>query len=278
MSENQPAVAGTGFRISDEPVVPARSSGQPAAASTEATSAGDVACFNADDSLCILARDPRSLFVYWSWAWAERTALRPLHLRILREDESEETTREIDPISGFSFVEVGSPSANYTCELGLFEDEEWRSLVRSDAARTPAATMSDDLSADFATLPIHLSFQRLIEIFRAAPKGRTPLAEAVGEMQSEARTLQASMSATEWLNLVDAAASKVEGGAAFGLNEARPSEMAALLCTVKQDEARIRPTPEKLAAWQALGERFGGSSWAGGSSAGSSEAFSGSSQ
>ena len=47
--------------------------------------------------------------------------------------------------------------------------------------------MSDDVSAQFATLPIHLSFQRLLEMIRATqPEGAT-LARSVAELQDAAR-------------------------------------------------------------------------------------------
>jgi hypothetical protein len=43
-------------------------------------------------------------------------------------------------------------------------------------------------------------------------------------------------------------------------------ELAALLRSVKDDSVRQMPSLENLARWRWLGERFGGSSWSGGSS------------
>ncbi|MGI8432673.1 MAG: DUF4912 domain-containing protein [Chthoniobacterales bacterium] len=123
MTEDLTAKTGTGFQISDEPVIKARR--------REGESAGSVGAWSgglADDSLYILARDPQSLFVYWTLDWESRFAAaglgatqRQVHLRVLREDETEEATAPIDPLTGFAFVNVSLAGADYTCEFGCLE-------------------------------------------------------------------------------------------------------------------------------------------------------------
>lgn len=272
-TENPAAVAGGfSFRISDEPVVETRRAPEQLNAQTDDGS-GDLAALMGDDALHMLARDPGSLFVFWTLDWDRRFAsakltARPVHLRVFREDESEETTTGIDPLAGFLFVDVSAPGAAYRCEIGCFEGEDWKTLARSEAGETPAAAMSDDLEADFATLPLHFSFQRLIEVFRANPAEETTLARSVAHMQSKARALQASMSTEDWSQLVDSAEATANAESTFGLRGVRRAELEALLRTVKEDGTRQNPSPENLAGWRDLGERFGGSSWSGGSSEG----------
>lgn len=269
-TENPAAAGEFSFRISDQPVVETRRAPeQPDAQAGDGSR--DLAALIGDDALHMLARDPRSLFVYWTLDWGRRFAAanltaRPVHLRIFREDESEETTTAIDPMAGFTFVEVSAPGAGYRCEIGCYEGENWKTLARSEAGETPAAAMSEDLAADFATLPLHLSFQRLIDIFRANPAKKTKLSQSVAHMQSKARTLQASMSPEDWSQLVDSAEAVANGEKTFGLRGVQGTELAALLRTVKEDGKRQIPSPENLARWRQLGERFGGSSWSGGSS------------
>ncbi len=263
MTEDLTIKSENGFQISDEPVIKTRRQETAAAGSVNDWSGG-----LADDSLYILARDPESLFVYWTLDWAPRFAAaglgetqRPVHLRILREDGSAEATSTVDPLVGFAFVNVSAPGADYVCELGCFEGDDWTPLARSRAAQTPPATLSDDLSADFATLPFHLSFQRLIDIFRSAPHGNGThgLAESVGDLQGKARALQSSMSAIEWSDLVEAASSLI------GADNDAADDVATLLRTAKDDTSRALPTAEKLEEWRRLGERFSGSSWGGSS-------------
>lgn len=269
MIDDSSAPSSTGFQISEEPVIKAEPREEPRAGTV-----ADWTGSRNDDSLYILARDPASLFVYWTLDWAARfTAAglgdvqHPVHLRVFRSDGTEETKLAIDPLVGFAFVSVESPETEYLCELGCRDGDDWTPVARSNSAQTPAATLSDDLSAQFATLPFHLSFQRLIDLFGAAPKSDA-VASSVADWQAKARALQASLSPSDWSGLVENASSSPSGseGADFGLSGARPDEMATLLRTLKEDVTHVSPTPEKLEEWRRLAERFGGSSWSGESS------------
>jgi uncharacterized protein DUF4912 len=258
------------FQISEEPVVQTKRAAQLRDAKFR-NGSGGIAAPAGGDALHLLARDPRSLFVYWDvdldrcFATANLTA-RQIHLRVLREDESEEATIEIDPLAGFSFVEVSAPAAAYRCEIGCFDGEDWRTLARSEAAQTPAAAMSEDLNAEFATLPLHLSFQRLIELFRAGRPDHARLCHSVAKMQSKARTLKDSLSTDEWSQLVNSAEATEDAERRFGLRGAQPPELTALLRSVEEDSAQQNPSSENLARWRELGDPFGVSSWSGGSS------------
>ena|GEM_PF-4824931 len=187
-----------GFQLSEEPLVHL---------SRGAEAGEELPATYATDSLCTIARDPTSLFVYWNVNWRrlfDRTALSPraVQLRVMRSDEIE-STREINPFRGHCYVEVANAGADYFCELGCLEGEEWKTLLRSGTSATPRGTRSDDLSATFATLPIHLSFQRLLEIFEAGAD-ESQLAHKVAQLQErESPTL--STIAPEEIN-VDALA------------------------------------------------------------------------
>ena len=214
------------------------------------------------DLLYVIARDPKSLFVYWDLNWRRlftRAGLsaRQVHLRIYRGDGSIEGTSEINPFRGHCYADVSSAGTGYYCEIGCFEDDEWTSLVRSGEAATPQARMSDDISAQFATLPIHLSFQRLLEMVGATqPEGAT-LAHAVAELQARAGETENTGIPDEWSRLVTATAS-------FNSNGAPASDLAALL-----EAARAATPPaHELEQWRKLAEQFGGSSWGGASASG----------
>jgi hypothetical protein len=214
------------------------------------------------DLLYVIARDPKSLFVYWDLNWTRlfaRAGLSPrqVRLRIYREDGSIEATVEINPFRGHCYADVASAGTGYYCELGCFEDDEWRSLIRSGEAATPQDRMSEDISAQFATLPIHLSFQRLLDILRATQAERATLARSVADLQEKARVQQGTTTPDEWSRLADAAGSLQASGASS-------SEVAALL-----QAARIAiPTAKELAEWKQLGEKIGGSSRSGASGSG----------
>jgi hypothetical protein len=163
------------------------------------------------DLLYVIARDPASLFVYWDLNWRQvfqKAGISPraIHLRTYREDEIIEDTQPINPFRGHCYVTVSAAGTGYYCELGCFEGETWQSLVRSGAAVTPESEMSEDFSATFATLPVHLSFQRLLDIFQTT-KDRKELAVAVAELQAEARNREiANSDSSDFAALLEAAA------------------------------------------------------------------------
>lgn len=215
------------------------------------------------DVLYVIARDPKSLFVYWDLNWRRlflRAGLsaRQVHLRIYRSDGSIEGTHEINPFRGHYYADVGSAGTGYYCEIGCFEGRDWSSLVRSKAAATPEDGLSDDISAQFATLPIHLSFQRMLEMIRATQPEDATLARSVGELQDRARALQDTVTPEEWSRIVAAAASP------NGPNGGPSSDISVLLEAARA----VRPTAEQLAKWKELGEHFGGASWGGASGRG----------
>jgi hypothetical protein len=235
-----------GFQVSNQPVV--RGNGT-TAAQHESSCDGLPATYGTD-LLYVIARDPKSLFLYWDLNWAPLFAqvglsARQVHLRVYREDGSIDGTQEINPFRGHCYVEVAAAGTEYFCELGCFEGDAWTSLVRSGTTATPEASMSEDLSADFARLPIHLSFQRLIDIFQATKVERSTLACSVAELQENAQALEDAL----------------KGAARSGVD----AELALLLETALRGEA---PTAGQLAQWKQLGERFGGASWCGASGRG----------
>ena len=250
---------GEGFHLSDQPVV--RSSR--VSSSDEVAFSRGVAASHDADLLYVIARDPKSLFVYWDLDWRRLFAraglsARQVHLRIYRDDGSIEGTSEINPFRGHCYIDVSSAGARYYCEIGCFEDEEWRSLARSGEAATPRDRMSDDISAQFATVPIHLSFQRLLEMVRATQSEGATLAHSLAELQARAGVPKDTITPDEWSRLV--AVASLNG------NGAPPSDMGALPETART----AIPTADQLEQWRKLAEQFGGASWGGasGSSAG----------
>ena len=243
-----------GFQISARAVVGARPE-RPAPGSGNGLPAS-----YGTDLLYVIARDPGTLFLYWDLNWTRlfaQAGLAPcqVHLRIYREDGSVEGTREINPFRGHCYVDVSAAGGVYYCELGCLDGKEWTGLVRSGKATTPAAAMSEDLSAQFATLPLHLSFQRLLEVFEAKNGNGKSLAHSVAELQENAREKMTVEEGTE--------RSSLQKG-----NGERNAEIASLLGAARQAGPRGALTPEQMARWKELNERLGGSSWGGASERG----------
>lgn len=247
-----------GFRISKEPLV-----GIPQTAGGP----NELPASYGTDLLYVVARDPNSLFLYWDLNWTRlfvRAGLSPrqIHLRIYRGEDSVEATREINPFRGYCYVDVAAAGTTYFCELGCFDGNVWKSLARSGTTTTPESAVSDDLSATFATLPIHLSFQRLLDIFRTTRSDDRTLVRSVAKLQENARMLRETLTPEAWSRLVAATAASLKGTNGDG-NGAQSSELAALLQSARPGPTQA-PTEEQRAKWRALSEEVGGASWSGG--------------
>jgi uncharacterized coiled-coil protein SlyX len=252
--------SGTGFIISDEPVV--RTHG---AALERPPQQGRRSHTGGADLLYAIARDPKSLFLYWEVNWTRvfgQAGLTPRQVfaRIYREDGAIEATREINPFLGHCYSDVAAAGTGYYCEIGCFDQEEWIPLARSGKAVTPEDSMSDDLSARFATLPMHLSFQRLLDILRETNAEPATLAESLGQLQDKARNLGDKLTSLNREQLAALAA-------VFSneREETSASDFVALLEATAGSKPLGPASAEQIALWRQLGEQLGGASPSGSS-------------
>jgi len=144
-------------------------------------------------TLFLIARDPHWLFSYWDidWAaWKSRTADGKFYLKLFTADGSEEMSTEIHPDARNWYLPAQHAGASYYVELGCIgSGGKWVSIARSDAATTPQDKFSDSTEADFATVPIHLTFQRLVEMVRGHMREGESLITALSRLQGEGRRL-----------------------------------------------------------------------------------------
>lgn len=124
--------------------------------------------------LVAIPRDPRTLFTYWSINWESVFANaepvdRRVYLRVLKTDGLEESESAVEPMLGSHYVTASEPSGTYRVELGYYQPAgTWRSVAISDSVRMPPEAASENFSVDVATVPFHLSFQRMIDLFRGS--------------------------------------------------------------------------------------------------------------
>jgi hypothetical protein len=146
-----------------------------------------------DDTLFLIARDPHWMFAYWdvNWpAWQPKAALGKFYLKLYGEDGSAEMTTEIHPEARNWYLPVKQAGTPYFAELGFFgADGEWVTIVRSSTTATPSDQFSESTEADFATVPIHLTFQHLVEMVRGHMQEGESLIAALARLQGEGRKL-----------------------------------------------------------------------------------------
>jgi Domain of unknown function (DUF4912) len=207
--------------------------------------------------LFALARDPRTIFTYWNIDWPsifEKTAPvdRQVHLRVRRSDGAEETSAAAEPMAGSCYLKVSQPRGSYRVEIGYYRPEKtWNSVATSDEVTMPPDRISENLDVDLATIPFHLSFQRLVDLFRAS--NGDALAAIVARLQKRALTDEdrALLSPEEWeiLRAMDLSLDEIES--------------ARRAFTNRASETALRQQAEALLGFGATSPSrgFGESSW-----------------
>jgi hypothetical protein len=149
-----------------------------------------------EDTLFLVARDPRWLFAYWDFDWTKypSAAMRGSHaqffLKITKADGAQETIVEVTPEARNWYVPVSAPDTLYFAELGFFaRDGGWASIISSGAAQTPPDSLAEDAAADFATVPAHLSFERMLDLVKQEMESGEGLLEAVSRITGEGRKI-----------------------------------------------------------------------------------------
>jgi hypothetical protein len=169
--------------------------------------------------LFAIPRDPRTLFTYWNIDWeaifakVEPPVGRNVYLRVLRANGTEESESLVEPLLGNYYTAVSRPRGIYRVELGYYQPAgAWNSVGISDAVQMPPEDFSEDLDVDVATVPFHLSFQRMIDFFRAS--SGDPITTIISRLQDRALTEDEKdlLSDEEWeiLHAMDLSLSDVE--------------------------------------------------------------------
>ena len=170
----------TGFRIADGPIVD-----KPAGSDF-----ADLPRPFGAPLLFAIARDPRTLFVYWNIDWTAEFGIdkpkdRQVYLRVLKENGLEESESIIEPMLGSFYAPVAVPGAVYRVELGYYgQADGWKLVALSDAVTMPPDSVSENVVVDVATVPFHLSFQKMIDLF--CESNGDPLATVLARVQERA--------------------------------------------------------------------------------------------
>lgn len=176
------------FAVGEQPLVSSSVSDEPKSAENfddlgELPRAYDVPL------LVTVAHDPRTLFAYWDIDW--RAAFRDtpprdrtVYLRVLANGATVESMLPVEPLAGSSYVRVANADTDYRIELGYYDKSgEWNSVILSDRVLTPRDRMEQSAEFQLVTVPLHLSFQRLVETFRGSKFDGQAIGDAIAQLQ-----------------------------------------------------------------------------------------------
>jgi hypothetical protein len=141
--------------------------------------------------LFAMARNPRTLFACWSVDWpaafgSEAPPDRRAHLKLT--SRSRQRMEAVELLCGHCSIGDLEPGETYAIELGYFAPaEKWNVIASDEVMMSGPGLPNKEGSIDVATVPFHLSFQRLADLFG----GGDALTHTLGEW--EKRTGQSSL-------------------------------------------------------------------------------------
>jgi hypothetical protein len=177
------------FAIAEQPLVSSSVVEEPSRTAGDLDDLGELPRSYDVPLLVAVARDPRTLFAYWDvdWPTAFRDAQprdRTVYLRVLASDETEESSRAVEPLVGSCYVEVANADTGYRVELGYYDPAgEWNSVIVSERVITPRDTVEQSAEFQLVTVPLHLSFQRLVDIFRGSKFDGQAISDSIANLQ-----------------------------------------------------------------------------------------------
>ena len=189
------------FVLSSRPVIPLEERAPSSGGDYE--NLGDLPRSYGGAFLFAIARDPHTLFAYWDIDWPEVFGDNPppdrkVQLRVLWHEGIEESKTAVEPLAGSHLMAVSHARSSYRIELGYYAPEDvWNSVAMSDAILTPPDDVAETGPIDVATVPFHLSFQRIVDAFRGSKYDGDALAEILGRLQHHADTSDATLPESE---------------------------------------------------------------------------------
>ena len=144
------------------------------------------------DRLFLAARDPHWLFAYWDFSHQQMADFRRqasdgrVVLRVFEKNHDTpvaELTLAHDARNWY--IPANKAATTYSAELGFWRhDGAFNVISRSHETTTPPDTLSADTTIQFATIPVDVNFEELLEIVRRYLKDGEQLAEAMHRLQA----------------------------------------------------------------------------------------------
>jgi hypothetical protein len=115
-----------------------------------------------EEMVFLVAQDPNWLFTYWDIDISRHPG-GPCFLRVEDAAGILEAEIEVSFETRNWYIPVKKAGGSYSVEIGYHRHGKWNPISRSPIATTPQDRFSESTAFDFATLPMHISFQRLVE-------------------------------------------------------------------------------------------------------------------
>ncbi|MBE7213526.1 MAG: DUF4912 domain-containing protein [Gluconacetobacter diazotrophicus] len=188
--EDAQRVAASAFQLSQDPVTEpdadvngGNSPGGEAPPAPAYEFLGELPATYGTQSVYLVAYDPKQLFAYWDVDWSATPGM-AYALHVCRTDGETEAEVVITAADAGRYVPVAVPGGTYFVELGTRgRDGSWNPVAHSGRVTMPPDGLAGEDEPKFATLPFHLSFQRLLELIQGAMGHGENLTAALARLQ-----------------------------------------------------------------------------------------------
>ena len=136
--------------------------------------------------LFAIARDPRTIFTSWNIDWLslfEKAVPvdRQVHLRMYGADGLAEKTVAVETMAAMHYLTTSGAHSSYRVEIGYYQPADvWHSIAMSPEIAMPPCGTAETEDVDLATIPFHVGFQQLLNLFKAS---EAPLAVAISRFE-----------------------------------------------------------------------------------------------
>jgi len=137
--------------------------------------------------LFAIARDPQTIFVSWNIDWTPlfekvMPTDRQVHLRLSGADGLQEKSVAVEPMAMTHCLTTSGLHTSYRVEIGYHQPGEvWHSVAKSQEIMMPPGAIGETVDVDLATIPFHVGFEQLFNLFGSDSK--TPLAVAISRFE-----------------------------------------------------------------------------------------------
>jgi hypothetical protein len=137
--------------------------------------------------LFVIAQNEHTIFASWNIDWRcvfkkRMPSGRQVYLRIIDDDGLEEKKIAVEPMAERHYVTISGQHDAYRVEIGYYRPANtWHSVAISDRVQLRSKGTAEIAAVDLATIPFHLSFQKLLDVLRST--SHAPLARAVSSVQ-----------------------------------------------------------------------------------------------
>ncbi len=189
--KNKKTVASPARKSPTRKAVPPTAKKQPVETQTEAKTSdldrlGELPRSYGTDTIFLVAQEPHWLFTYWDIDIARHPGGQTF-LRVYEGDAAVENEIEVTFETRNWYIPVKAAGAKYTVEIGYYRGTTWNAIAHSATIQTPSDRLSDSDQFDYATIPLHLSFQKLMENVQTSIRSGETLIQALARLQKDGK-------------------------------------------------------------------------------------------